>query len=64
LNSKESVDKINAFETELAALDYQIAPPWHETSTDKLNYIAEGEKRKAIYNYQSLWAEPEITEAR
>lgn len=61
---QESVDKINAFETELAALDYQIAPPWHETSTDKLNYIAEGEKRKAIYNYQSLWAEPEITEAR
>ena len=61
---EESVDKLNAFEKELAALDYQIAPPWHETSTDKLNYIAEAEKRKAMYNYQSLWAEPEVTEAR
>jgi hypothetical protein len=61
---QQSVDKVNAFETELAALDYQIAPPWHETSTDKLNCIAEGEKRKSLYNYKSLWAEPEITEAR
>jgi hypothetical protein len=34
------------------------------TSTDKLNCIAEGEKRKSLYNYKSLWAEPEITEAR
>ena len=28
---EESIDKINAFDKELAALDYQIAPPWHET---------------------------------
>ena len=51
---QQSVDKVNAFETELAALDYQIAPPWHETSTDKLNCIAESEKRKSLYNYKSL----------
>ena len=61
---EQSIDKINAFDKELAALDYQIAPPWHETSTDKLNYTAEAEQRKALYNYQALWAEPEITEAR